>query len=228
MVLPPGAYNMGLTRVRVGIRSNWTNEPNEVTDGIDGFVVEVKPDGRAWSGGEQGVLGDRRPLFYLPAGVQVYPGGDTNDSNRRVPIQIDGWYFGSLSRSSVYEDLDLTLCAGGGTGCLLSLGSLGTQDQLEKFVYFLDELPVAPTFEHSFRIRAFRGEGPPGDREVGPWSDWVVIGALSGSVCDAEADPHGAITSVPDYIKWGYGCFGVPTPVGADPYDNRGVLWSRG
>ena len=221
----PGAYNMGLLRVRVGIDNLWTNAPDEVTDGIDGFVVEVKPDPRAWDGEQQGVLGDRRPMFYLPAGVMVYPGGAASATGRRIHLQTDGFYFGTLERSSLYEGFDQVACElpGGllpGIGCLMSLGAVGTQDQLDKFIYFLDQLPVAPTFEHSFRVRAFRGEGPPGERVVGPWSEWLVVGGLSGSVCGAVPAP--GVPGVPDYIKWGYGCYGVPTPVGADPYDNRG------
>ena len=221
----PGAYNMGLLRVRVGIDNEWSNLPDEVSDGIDGFVVEVKPDPRAWSGEQQGVLGTRRPMFYLPVGVLVYPGGDVSDTSRRIDLQTDGFYFGTLERSSLYEGFDPVACelAGGllpGVGCLMSLGSVGTQDQVDKFVYLLDQLPVAPTFEHSFRVRAFRGQAPPGDRDVGPWSEWLVVGGLSGSVCDAVPAP--GVVEVPDYIKWGYGCYGVPAPIGADPYDNRG------
>ena len=215
----PGAYNMGLLRVRVGIENEWTNEPDEVSDGIDGFVIEARPDGRAWGPEKGGVLGEGRPIFYLPASVQVYPGGASSDSNRRYPLQVDGFYFGILDRSSVYEDFDVAACEVSGTlpgiGCLMSLGSVGTQVELDRFIRFLDELPVAPTFEHSFRVRAFRGEAPPGDREVGPWSPWMAVGGLSGSACNADPLP-------PEHIRWAYGCPDIPTPVGADPYDSRG------
>ena len=217
----PGAYNMGLTRVRVGLALEWNDVPDEVADGIDGFVVEARPDPRSWSREDQGVLGDRLPIFYLPLEGQVYPG--TSPGERRE-ISVDGFYFGTLQNSSVYEHFDKSGCATGEltaavlVGCVMSLGALGTQDHLNRFHSFLDNLPVAPTFEHSFRVRAFRGEGPPGNRDVGPWSDWVTVNG-GEHVCDAEGPPP---DGVPDHIKWAYGCEEAEAPPGADPNDNRG------
>ena len=211
----PGAYNMGLTRVRVGFALEWNDVPDNVADGIDGFVVEARPDPRSWSREDQGVLGDRLPIFYLPLEGQVYPGASPGE---RREIRVDGFYFGTLRDSSVYEHFEQSGCGSGVTvtevGCVMSLGALGTQDHLNRFHSFLDNLPVAPTFEHSFRVRAFRGEGPPGNRDVGPWSDWVTVDG-GEHACDAEPP-------APNHIRWAYGCEGALAPPGADPNDNRG------
>ena len=222
----PSAYNLGLSRVRVGFAHEWSDVPDGIADGIDGFVVQGRPDQRAWDSEDEGVLGDRLPLFYLPLNAQVYPKGSVAAGEGRKNLQVDGFYFGSLSDSSVYADYEEENCdylAGGVRrslgvdDCVLSLGATGTQDHMNRFFYFLDQLPVAPTFEHAFRVRAFRGQGPPGDREVGPWSDWLTVSGHGRWLCDMSLGPD------TDHIKWAYGCTGVPAPPGADPYDNRGA-----
>ncbi len=202
----------GLTRVHVKFDFAWPSARQNLYESVRGYMVAVRPDPKVF--GPQGAYW--RP-FLLPSLVTEY-GSRPDPLNRgsTVPFRnhhrVDGFYFGDLGANP-----DKGLPGAGDFyprhqdyGGIRAVGPPKVQTDLNEFHVLLSQLPVAPGFQHDFRIIPYL-DTPDQDR-------WVMGRHMSNTftvngdraACWADALP-------PEVHDW-YGCDEfVPTPAEAGP-----------
>lgn len=146
----PSLRAKGLTKVRVDFDFAWPDGSSKLYDGVKGYLVFVKPDEKVF-GGEGSVWRE----FMLPGVVtQEYslgPGSGSKIDNYRV----DGFWFGDLNLGAdkgQFGVADFHLTPVGDVSRAKAVGRPRIQNDLQRFHELLVKLPVAPDYQHHFRI----------------------------------------------------------------------------
>ena len=189
------AYNRGLTRVAVDWDFRWEDSVDpDIYDRITGFTVYVEPDQKSVPFEvPQGGIG-----FDLPKWV-VSRYSDGGSPYRVIESQVTGFTVGGLahyvggSKVALPRSTSLvSLKEDGGytTGAYHPVGSSDLRASFASFNKLVEDLPLAPGFNHGFRVAPYYGvPGEPGFRR-GPISEGIRLSGDEIACNEIRGDPH--------------------------------------
>ena len=200
----------GLTRVRVDFDFAWPNGVDQLYDSVKGYMVLVKPDAKVF-----GENGSYWRTFLLPSVVSEEL-IDLSDSNRaaarRNSYRVKSFWFGDLNALSGepfgVAPFEYDLFAS--TTRLRVVGPPKVNADMHEFHSLLRQLPVAPGYQHQFRIIPYLDTREP--------NEWVIGRKVSNIfTVDGNTAACLALDPVDDLAayEW-YRCASViPDPSGA-------------
>lgn len=165
----PNLRNQGLSRVHVGWNYKWGGVHSDALRAISGWKVAVFADQRA-SDTIEPVDGR---VFYLPRMIKVrgtthLGGGEQSGSEEIRVFPVEGFWFGSLGKDEEGDDLlgdhfwpgrkGVPPGLDGRSFDVNAVGGEEAREEYKRFNAFLDRLPVAKGWKHSFVVYPVAGE----------------------------------------------------------------------
>ena len=210
----------GLTRVKVDFDFAWPNGVDHLYDSVKGYMVLVKPDAKVF-----GENGSHWRAFLLPSVVsedKVLSVDADVDAvpNARRSYRVKGFWFGDMNAMPGqpfgvapfrYDPFDPYTT-------LRVVGPPKVNADMRQFHDLLKQLPVAPGYQHQFRIVPYLDTREP--------DEWVIgrkvsnIFTVDGNTAACLAlDPGAGVVEAAAY-EW-YRCAAVnPAPSGAGDQDD--------
>ena len=152
----------GITASHVGWEYKWPGVLDDVGRAIDGYVVYISPDPKA----SQGVAPGEWKKFELPKWLNVTKvitvGGDSETVSK--PQLVDGFWLGGLGKHGAHPNpfvrVDVASEVNKNPDVISLVQPLGNKHvaaEYEKFVEFVNGLPLAPEYTHKVKVAPFNG-----------------------------------------------------------------------